>query len=88
MVGHQWDCRVPAVSPGPQATDLLRMRLCTTFKTTMRWVLSLRKSVSLLFSTGLVSCLAITFRLSQEALHLRSSCIRLLASSSKSTWKS
>lgn len=54
----------------------------------MRWVLSLRNSVSLVFSIGLVSCLAITFRLCQEALHLRSSCTRLLASSSKSTWKS
>lgn len=53
----------------------------------MRWVLSLRKSVSLLFSTGLVSCLAITFRLSQEARQRRSSCTRLLASSSKSTWR-
>lgn len=70
-----------------RAAHLLRTRLWTTFKTTIRWVLSLRKSVSLLFSTGLVSCLAITFRLSQEAWQRRSSCTRLLASSSKSTWR-
>jgi len=51
---------------------LLIMRLCTTFRMIILSVQSFRNSVILFFKLGFVSCLATTFRLSQEALHFLS----------------
>ncbi len=64
---------------------LLIMRLCTTFRMMILSVQSFRKSVILFFMLGLVSCLATTLRLSQDALHFLSNWIRFSDNCSKST---
>lgn len=64
---------------------LLIMRLCTTFRMMILSVQSFRNSVILFFKLGLVSCLATTLRLSQDALHFLSNWIRFSDNCSKST---
>lgn len=76
--------RPPAVRL-PRDTDLFNTRRWMILRRPIFSVLACRKSSSLFLSAGLQSCLAMAFRCSQEALHRRSSCRTLSASSSKST---
>lgn len=62
-------------------------RRCTVFSMRILSAQSFRKSVNFCLSAGFISCLAISFKFSHDALQRRSICARFSCSKSKSTWR-
>lgn len=65
----------------------LIMRRWTVFSMMILSAQSFKKSVNFCLSAGFISCLAISFKFSHDALQRRSICARFSCSKSKSTWR-
>ena len=70
---------------GETGSNLLTILRCTILRMMILSAQSFRKSDIFCFSAGFISCLAMTLRWSQDALHLRSIWLRFSCSWSKST---